>query len=593
MSVIDEVKQRTDIVEVIGQYTSLTKSGRTFRGLCPFHSEKRPSFFVYPDQQSWHCFGACNTGGDVFSFIKKKENLDFGETLRLLANRAGVTLSPRAEQESKGKERLYLANQTAAEYFHDLLLQSPAAEKARKYLSKRGILPKTISDFQLGFSANSWEELKKHLAERDFTENEMLAAGLVVAGESGKPHDRFRNHLMFPISDARGRTSGFGARVLDDSLPKYVNSPQTPIFDKSGTLYGINLAQSAIRQQDLAIIVEGYMDTITAHQNGFQNVVASMGTSVTEKQINIIKKLTKNAILALDADAAGEEAMLRGVSHENTIGAEVRIILPPAGKDPDEVIKENPELWQQLVNEALPVIDYTFDTVTARLDLTKAKDKSTAADKLLPIIAELKDDIRRDHYLRKLADLIGTEYHNLEAALSRIKPDRRVREARPEAAARASLPIVTNPVEEYCLALLLQHPELKADCQNLSPEYFEGSLNREIFTACQQSDDWSSLKETLDTVIHEHLDLLMNRKLPANQADKRWAECTLRLRETYLRRLEARKKEVLAMEAQTGGSIAELAKLEEQGIDTSIQLKEVDTQKSQMRSGVKGGRNGA
>ena len=593
MSVIDEVKQRTDIVEVIGQYTSLTKSGRTFRGLCPFHSEKRPSFFVYPDQQSWHCFGACNTGGDVFSFIKKKENLDFGEALRLLANRAGVTLSPRAEQESKGKERLYLANQSAAEYFHDLLLHSPAAEKARKYLSKRGILPKTIGDFQLGFSPNSWEGLKQHLAERDFTENELLTAGLVVAGESGKIHDRFRNHLMFPISDARGRTSGFGARVLDDSLPKYVNSPQTPIFDKSGTLYGINLAQSAIRQQELAIIVEGYMDTITAHQNGFQNVVASMGTSVTEKQINVIKKLTKNATLALDADAAGEEAMLRGVSHENALGAEVRIILLPAGKDPDEVIKENPELWQQLVNEALPVIDYTFNTVTAKLDLTKAKDKSLAEGKLLPIINEIKDPLRKAHYRLKFARQFNVSEQDVEAALSRIKPDRRVKETRQQAMERALQPVLSNPVEEYCLALLLQHPELKADCQNLYPEYFESSLNREIFTACQQADDWSSLKETLDTVIHEHLDSLMNKRLPTTQADKRWAECTLRLREIYLRRLEARKKEVLAMEAQSGGSTAELAKLEEQGIDTSIQLKEVYTQKSQMRSGVKGGRNGA
>jgi len=589
MSVVDEVKQRTDIVEVVGQYTSLTKSGRTFRGLCPFHSEKRPSFFVYPDQQSWHCFGACNTGGDVFSFVMKKENLDFGEALRLLANRAGVTLTARSEQETKGKERLYQANQAAAQYFHDLLLHSKAAEKARKYLVSRDIQTKTISDFQLGFSPNSWEGLKQYLMERDFTENELLTAGLILAGESGKTHDRFRNHLMFPISDVRGHTTGFGARVLDDSLPKYVNSPQTPIFDKSGTLYGISLAQSAIRQQDLAIIVEGYMDTITAHQNGFQNVVASMGTSVTEKQVNAIKKLTKNTALALDADTAGEEAMLRGVSYENTLGTEVRIILIPTGKDPDEVIKENAELWQQLVAGALPVIDYTFDMVTSKLDLTKAGDKSLAVDKLLPIIAELRDDTRRDHYLNKLAGLVGASYHSMEAALSRIKPDRRVKETRAEAITRASRPILSNPVEEYCLALLLQHPELMANCQNLSPEYFESSQNREIFNACLHSDDWSSLRENLDPAIHEYIDSLTSKSMPATQLEHRWAECTLRLRETFLRRLEARKKEVLALEAESGGSAAELAKLEEQGIESSIQLKEVHAQKNQMRSGAKGG----
>ncbi len=594
MGVIDEVKQRTDIIEVVSQYAALKKAGRTFTALCPFHSEKHPSFFVYPEQQSWHCFGACNTGGDVFSFIMKKEGIDFGDALRLLAQKTGVTIPSRFEP-GAGKderERLYQVNEAAAQYFHNLLLNSPAGERARGYFTSRGLSPKTIIDFQLGFSLNSWEALKQYLLEKGYAESELLEAGLLVATEDRKTHDRFRKRLMFPILDAREHTTGFGARVLDDSLPKYVNSPQTPIFDKSGTPYGINLARTAIRQQDLAIIVEGYMDTITAHQNGFQNVVASMGTSVTEKQVNAVKKLTRNTALALDADTAGEEAMLRGVAYENILGTEVRIILLPEGKDPDEVIKEDPEVWQQLVAEARPVTDYTFDTVIAKLDLTTARDKSLAVDKLLPIIAEIKDDIRRDHYLTKLGELVGASYHSMEAALSRIRPDRRARETRPEAVARATQPLLSSPVEEYCLALLLQHPELKANYQSLSLEYFESSQNREIFATCQQVDDWSSLKERLDTAIHEHLDSLMSRSLPATQVDRRWAECTLRLRETFLRRLEARRKEVLALEAQTGGSAAELAKLEEQGIDTSIQLREVHTQKSQMRSGAKGGRNG-
>ncbi|MFC2003600.1 DNA primase [Chloroflexota bacterium] len=591
MSVTDEVKQRTDIVEVVSQYTSLTKAGRTFRGLCPFHSEKHPSFFVYPEQQSWHCFGACNTGGDVFSFVMKKESIDFGDALRLLANRAGVTLSARSEQETKGKERLYQANQAATQYFHNFLLNSSAREKARKYLDRRGVLPKTITDFQLGFSPNSWEALKQYLMERGFTEEELLTTGLIVEREAEKTHDRFRNKLMFPILDARGRTTGFGARVLDDSLPKYVNSPQTPIFDKSSILYGINLAQQAIRQQDLAIIVEGYMDTITAHQNGFQNVVASMGTSVTEKQTNVIKKLTSHMALALDADTAGEEAMLRGVSYENTLGAEVRIILLPEGKDPDEVIKEDGKPWQRLVDEALPVIDYTFNMVTAKLDLTTAKDKSLAAVKLLPIIKAIKDPLRMAHYRLKFAQQCGMSEQDVEAALSRIKPDRKAIESKEETMARASQPLLSNPVEEYCLALLLQHPELKAYWQNLSPEYFESSQNREIFLACKQANDWSSLKVELDPAIHEYLDYLMAKTLPTTQIDRRWAECTLRLREIFLRHLEAKRQEVLASEAKTGGPAAELAKLEEQGIGISIQLREVHTQKSQIRSGAKWGRN--
>jgi len=394
MSIIDEIKQRTDIVEVISQYAALTKAGRNFRALCPFHNETRPSFFIYPEQQSWHCFGACNTGGDVFSFIMKRENIDFGETLRLLAQRAGVTIPSRFEPDTKKdeRERLYQVNEAAAQYFHNLLLNSQAGERARNYLARRGFSPKTIADFQLGFSLNSWEALKQYLLERSYSERELLAAGLVVATEEGKRYDRFRNRLMFPIKDSQGHTIGFGARALDDSLPKYINSPQTLLFDKSGSLYGINLATPTIRQQNLAVIVEGYMDVITAHQNGFTNVAAAMGTSVTEKQVSALKRLTRNMILALDADAAGDEASLRGIAFENILEAEVRITILPRGKDPDDVIKEDAKTWQQLLDKALPVVDYTFNMVTAELDLATARGKSLAADRLLPIIAEIKNN---------------------------------------------------------------------------------------------------------------------------------------------------------------------------------------------------------
>ncbi len=581
MSVIDEVKQRTDIVEVISQYTALAKAGRTFRGLCPFHSEKHPSFFVYPEQQSWHCFGACNTGGDAFSFIMKKESMGFGDALRLLAEKAGVTISSRSEPEAKAKakEKLYQANQATAQYFHNLLLNSSAGEKARNYLATRGFSTKTIADFQLGFSLNSWETLKQYLIDRGYTESELLTAGLLVETEANKTHDRFRNRLMFPIFDIRGRVIGFGARALDDSQPKYLNSPQTPIFDKSSSLYGINLAAAAIRQQNLAVIVEGYMDVITAHQNDFNNVVAAMGTSVTEKQVRNLKRQTKNMALALDADAAGEEAMLRGVGYENILDVEVKVIILPSGKDPDDVIKENAKIWRSLMERALPVIDYTFNMVTAKLDMTTAKGKSEAVDKLLPIIAEIKNDTRRDHYLNKLAEATGTSYHNLEGALSRIKPYRQAREASLEATIRPSQPIISSPLEEYCLVLLLQHLELKDNDEGLSLEYFEHSENREIFIACQEINDIELIKAKLDVTISEHLDSLITRNLPGNQIEQKYADCVLRLREKFLRNLEAKRGEILAMEAKDGGTAAELAKLEEQGIEPSIQLGEIFSQK--------------
>ena len=583
MSVIDEVKQKTDIVEVVSRHVSLKKAGRNLTGLCPFHSEKHPSFFVYPEQQSWHCFG-CNTGGDVFSFVMKEESLDFGEVLRLLAQKAGVAIPSKFErEEGKGeKERLYQVNEATAKYFHDLLLNSPDGEKARSYVASRGFSAKTIADFQLGFSRNSWDSLKQYLLERGYTESELLTAGLVVEAESGKTHDRFRNKLMFPILDSRGRVIGFGARALDDSLPKYVNSPQTPLFDKSNNLYGINLAATGIRQQDMAVIVEGYSDTITAHQNGFNSVVASMGTSVTEKQVNSLKKLTKNIVLALDADVAGEEAMLRGIGYENALEAEVRVITLPRGKDPDDVIKDDAEIWRQLLAEALPIMDYTFNIVTAKLDLTTARDKSLAVGRLLPIIAEMKGTVRQAHYLQKLARLVKVSERNIEAELSRIRssPDRRRAQApRQEVVLHTARPLMSNRREEYCLALLLQHPELKSSQEDLSPEYFANSENREIFITWKQANDLSALKEKLDIAIHELLDSLTNRSLPPNQIEQKYKDCALSLKREYLRNLEAKRAEILALEAELRGTGADLAKLKEEGIETSVQIGEIDAKR--------------
>ena len=589
MTVIDEVKQRTDIVEIVSQYATLTKSGRTFRALCPFHTEKRPSFFVYPEQQSWHCFGACNTGGDVFSFIIKKEGISFGDVLRLLAQRAGVTIPSRFErEEGKGeKEELYQVNEAAVQYFHNLLLNSPAAEKARSYVARRGFSQKTVADFQLGFSLDSWEALKQYLLERGYTESALLTTGLVIKAENGRTHDRFRGRLMFPIRDARGHTVGFGARVLDDSLPKYLNSPQTPLFDKSSVLYGIDLAPQAIRQQDMAVIVEGYIDVITAHQNGIANVVASMGTAVTEKQVSTLKKLTRNLVLALDADAAGEEAMLRGISHENTLNAEVRVIILPEGKDPDDVIREDAKTWQHLIEEALPIVDYTFNMVTSKLDLTTARDESLAVESLAPIVVEIKNPVRQAHYIQKLARLVGKSERTIEAALSRIKPSPgryKTQESKREAIARAVRPIVSAPLEEYCLTLLLQHPELKASSEDLPPEYFENSENREIFVAWQQADDLSSLREKLDLSLHEHLDSLINKDLPSTNVEQRHADYTRRLRVRFLKSLEAKRAEIFALEAESGGIGADLTKLEQEGIEPSIQLRDIFTRKSQRGS---------
>jgi len=580
MSSIDEVRQKTDIIEVVGRYVALKKAGRLFRGLCPFHGEKTPSFFVYPEQQSWHCFG-CNTGGDAFSFVMKKEGIEFKEALHQLAERAGVSLTPlrpEVAEDKKEKERLYQANEAAAQYFHNLLLNSPAAEKVRAYIAGRGFNAKSQVDFKLGYAPNSWEALKPHLLERGYSEKEMLTAGLVIESEDNKTHDRFRHKLMFPIMDSRGQVLGFGARVLDDSFPKYVNSPQTPLFDKSGNLYGINLAAPGIRKQDAVVIVEGYVDVIIAHQYGFTNVVASMGTAITERQIGILKKLTRNVFLALDADTAGEEAMLRLA---NTIDGEVRVVTLPQGKDPDDVIKQDSQAWQQTVSEAVPIIDFTFLVLTSGLNLKKDSDQVAALRRLLPIIHDIKDMIRKTHYIERLAFLTNKPMTLVEAALSKMTMElkREARQPVEKVVAQALRPHVSSPVEELCLTLLLQHPELKASVADLSFEYFESSEHREIFLAWQQVDDITSLKERLDASIHDQLDSLSQKDLPPAPADKKLANCVLRMKERYLRNLEARKSEVLALEAETGGSDAELAKLKEQGIETSVRLSEIFAKK--------------
>jgi len=581
MSAIDEVKQKLDIVEVIGQYVTLKKAGRNLTALCPFHSEKTPSFFVFPERQSWHCFGACNTGGDVFAFIMKKEGLDFGEALRLLAQRAGVTLPSRAEygEKKEEKEEFYQANDAAALYFHNLLLNSPAAAKAKSYIEKRGFTARTISDFQIGFSLDTWDALKLYLMEKGHSEKTLVTAGLLYENEKGKTSDRFRGKLMIPIRDSRGRVTGFGARVLDDSLPKYVNSPQTPTFDKSGTLYGIDRAAAEIRKQDKAIIMEGYMDVIMAHQYGVTNAVASMGTAITETQVNILKKLSKNLILSLDADAAGEEAMLRTVGFENVLGAEIRVIRLPEGKDPDEVMLQDMSKWQELVDNAMPLIDFLFEKTVVKLDLTTARDKSGAVDRLLPVLSAINDPIRQAHYLQKLAALVKVDMNTIKASLSRLKPSpvrRRIAALKPTSGGTAR-PLVSNVREEYFLALLLQHPELKNREEDLSI-YIVNSENREIFRAWQNAADILSLKECIDPAIHDHIDVILNKTMPVarNNIEGRFNDCVMELRKTYLRNLAARRAE----SSEPGVDTARL----EEDVEISNQLRELDARKSKKRN---------
>jgi DNA primase len=604
MSVIDDVKQRLDIVQLVSEYTKLQKSGRNYKALCPFHSEKNPSFFVFPDRQSWHCFGACGTGGDIFSFIMKKEGVDFAQALHILANKAGVSLvaptTPEKQTQNKEREKLFEVNEAAAEYYNHLLLNTSVGEIARDYVAKRGLSAETIKNFQLGFAPEGWDTLKQYLKNKEYGEAELLASGLLVEREDKNSYDRFRNRLMFPIRNMQGKILGFGGRALDDSLPKYLNSPQTSIFDKSSSLYGIGRAKTAIRQKDQAVIVEGYIDVLTAHQHGYYNVVASMGTAMTDKQLSILKSLTKNLILALDADTAGEEAISRSgemidkmlpvppsfygwVKYEDAHNAEVKILVLPKDKDPDDIINEDASQWQKLIIDAKPMIDFILETVIAKIDLASARDKSLAVEKLLPLLSQMEDSIRQAHYGERLARLLKIDEHDLHDKLRKFKADERKRRAtKNKRPFTPVVPAITSfSPEQYCLALLFQYPELKSGSTGLSPDHFENTENRELFVKWQQGSDLVSLRDSLDSTLEEYLESLIAKELPPTLKESETArfedlnQCINRLQERRLKTLEAEKQELLAIEAEVGGTAAQLARLEEQGLEVDKQLKEV------------------
>ena len=578
MSVVDEVKQRLDIVDVVGQYVQLQKAGRNYRALCPFHAERTPSFFVSPERQSWHCFGACGTGGDILSFVMKKENLEFGEALRLLAERAGVTLAERRPEEEAERNRLREANEAAASFYHRALLSSEAGQTAKHYLEERGQDLKTIQDFQLGYSPSGWDSLCQHLRERGYRDEELVAAGLAVEGERGL-RDLFHQRLMFPITDMRGRVVGFGGRSLpiegqEEAQPKYLNTPQTAGFDKGSLLYALDKAKEEIRRQGLAVIVEGYTDAIAAHQHGFPNVVASMGTALTERQARLLKRFSRDVVLALDADTAGQEATLRAVEYQDILGRDIRVVILPEGRDPDEVIRSDPENWPALLASAQPLLDYKFEAVSSALNLSQPRQRSQAVEELLPLLTAIGDRIVQAHYLQRLARLAQVRESALHQMLIRQgrKQGRRAEAAAPAEAMAAVRPL-RDAREEYLLALLLRYPELQADGLALSPDLLWYSENRQLLQAWQRSPDLEEMRQAVAAELQEHLQRIAATNVPP--FDQQGAKDALY---DCLRRLEQRDLEAIAQ-----ANSAALAAREAEDGPASIEELEVAAQA--LRSG--------
>ncbi len=508
---ITEIRERLDMLDLVGAKVQLKRSGKNWKGLCPFHTEKSPSFYVYPEGGNYVCF-SCGEKGDAFTWLQKTEGIDFPEALEQLAARTGVTLqrgTPRDPERDETRERIFAINEEAATFFASILLNGAAGEDGRRYVAERGLNREMVERFTLGFAPESWDALLKHLTGHGHSEQSLVEAGLLTERDDGRRYDRFRNRLIFPIRNRDGQIVGFGGRALGDGKPKYLNTAQTVVFDKSSVLYGIDLAKDAIRKSDTAVIVEGYVDAIMAHQVGHANVVASMGTALTEQQVGLLKRLTARIVLALDADAAGQAAMLRGIDtmrgaldydevavvdprqlvrFERKLSTEILVLALPEGKDPDEFLRAHPADWPALVAGAEPLLDFVMRAVVGGIDLADPKAKSAVVAQLAPLIRELPDTIQQAHYTGLLArmlrlgeDVVASEFRRL----SLVRPTRRGG-ATPGTAPEpeAAKPIYSAPPrEDHLLGLLLSFPDAAHDlAAEIAPDDFTSGANRALWT---------------------------------------------------------------------------------------------------------------
>ncbi len=400
---IDEIRNKNDIVDIISQYVILKRSGRNFFGLCPFHKEKSPSFSVSPDKQIFHCFG-CGVGGNVFHFIEKIENLSFIETIEMLADRAGINLptinNNIDDKLIKLKSRVYDINEVAAKFYHENLYK-PTSKEAQNYIKKRKLDNRTLKNFLIGYSG-TFNELYMHLKEKGFSDEEILASSLVNRNENGKFIDRFRKRLMFPIQDTRNRVIAFGGRVLDDSKPKYINSPENVVYSKGKHLFGLNVAKR--EQIKKIIIVEGYMDAISLHQRGITNVVASLGTAMTESQGRLLRKSSEQVIIGYDADGAGQAATVRGLEILQNLGCDIRILQIEGAKDPDEfVTKYGPERFLKYVDNAISLVEYKVKVLKQNLNIENTSDKIKFLKEIAKELSKISNNIEREVYIDKIS----------------------------------------------------------------------------------------------------------------------------------------------------------------------------------------------
>ena len=506
---IDEIRSANDIVDVISQYVTLKRSGRNFFGLCPFHNEKSPSFSVSPDKQIFHCFG-CGVGGNVFHFISKIENIGFKEALEILADRAGINLpvldNYYDDKKAKLKSRVYEINKIAAEFYHENLYK-PSSKNAQEYIKKRKLTNNTLKSFMIGYSG-TFNELYKILVEKGFSEEEILASSLVNKTEDGKFIDRFRKRLMFPIQDVRNRFIAFGGRVLDDSKPKYINSPENIVYNKGRNLFGLNVAKKGNLKRIL--IVEGYMDTISLHQRGISNVVASLGTAMTEAQGRLLRKSSEQVIIGYDSDGAGQAATMRGLEILQNLGCDVRILQIEGAKDPDEyIIKYGPERLQKCMDNAISLVEFKVKVLKKDLNLDIVNDKIKFLKEIAKILSRVNSDIEKEVYVDKISfeykvskEAIWSEIEKISGnkTSEKKKLDRPLISTAKKEEKTEKIDEAVEKRERMLIYLLINNPEESFNkiSSNIKIEDIKSERNRNIITKVYEEYKKGNINNVLD-----------------------------------------------------------------------------------------------
>ena len=570
----EQVRSHANIVEVVSGYVALKKRGRKHWGCCPFHGEKTPSFTVDEERNLFYCFG-CHEGGDVFKFIMKSENCNFMDAVKFLANKYGIPIPERQKtaveiaREQKTKQVIE-TNELAARFYQACLTKTPYGKAALTYLHNRGISDEIISSFSIGYALNSFDSLMNALGKRGYSQELLMQAGLAVPGKNSGAYDKFRNRVMIPIKDPRGRIVGFTGRILGDGMPKYMNTGETEYFIKRYLLFGLDIAVAEIRKSRQAIVVEGHMDAISLHAAGVTNAVASMGTAFAAEQARLLKRMADEVVFCYDSDNAGRNASVRAVSIARAAGLKVRVANVPEGKDPDEFIRQHgKEAFLQVIAQGLEGIDYQVEETILQNNVTNLAGKVEAVSKIIPFLLECKNEIEAAEHIRKLAQrltidegLIAEEYRKV-AKKSGVQATAVVQQPAIKATYTAE-----QQAEEMLLAVLLEHPTLALGCQDIVEEVgFVLEARRQIFECIlayegEQAVDVHRLTEVLDGETTSVLAGILSKNVPEGDSEKIIEDCLRQMKKSFLEK-EYEKHRLLADEFERSGDERFLSELME------------------------------